>query len=474
MRLIPFLRPFFERHEHRVLFRSRKSMLCYGEIWKEAEKKKQVLENHNVRGPLMVIHPNSKEWLIDVLAGLMAKREVIPISSRAVVSLVKKRIAEFKPAVVSSSEGLVFTDFSSKPIRDGRITLLTSGSSGGGSSISLRQENIVANLKQIDRVVPESMIGAEDSSLSILPWSHSYGMTCELLFLLTRGASLNLPLSLETVAIDLRRTRPTLLFAVPVVLDKILRPILPFSRLPLRSVLFGHAVFGGQLRAVSVGGARSDPNTLQQFEDMFDVPVYEGYGMTECSPMIALNTSSARRLGSVGRVLPGIDVRIEETTNEIVVRGENVVDSLPSHRYLILDGCRYMRTGDRGKIDADGYLFLQDRISDHFKLSNGIFIHPQHVEDVYQKHRPIGISHWVLLPDTSGMSTLLVGLMTGDLPIPILTPEEARKIGVQAGLLGREIPSRILYLTKTEAAPFLTEKYTPRRGLLLAYINNPP
>lgn len=60
--------------------------------------------------------------------------------------------------------------------------------------------------------------------------------------------------------------------------------------------------------------------------------------------------------------------------------------------------------------------------------------------------------------------------MTDDLPIPILTPEDAHKIGLQSGLLGREIPTRILYLTRTEAAPFLTEKFTPRRGLLLAYL----
>lgn len=469
--MISFLRPFFEQYEHRVLLRNRGSMTCYGEIWREAEKKKTELVRHAATGPILLVRPNSKEWLIDMLAGLMADREVIAISSRASGALIKKRIDEFRPAMVVSSEGTVLVHGRKrKSDSPARITLLTSGSSGGGSSISLRQQNIVANLMQIDRTTPQSMIDRDDVSFSILPWSHCYGMTCELFFLITRGASLHLPRSLETIAVDLPRTRPTLLFAVPLLLEKILRPLSRIPRIPLRSMLLGHVVLGGRLRAVSIGGARSDPRTLRAFEDMFDVPVYEGYGMTECGPMISLNTSSQRRVGSVGRVLNGVHVRLDDTTQEILVRGDNVVDNLPDPRYTVLDGCRYLRTGDRGHFDKDGYLFLHDRISDHFKLSNGVFIHPQRIEDVFHKHRPVGISHWVVLPDPSATTTVLVGLMTDDLPIPILTPEDAHKIGLQSGLLGREIPTRILYLTRTEAAPFLTEKFTPRRGLLLAYL----
>jgi len=195
--------------------------------------------------------------------------------------------------------------------------------------------------------------------------------------------------------------------------------------------------------------------------------------MTECSPMIALNTSLAKRMASVGRVLPGIHVRIDTKTGEILVRGDNVAQSLSSHRYTTLDHLRYLKTGDRGYVDEDGFLYIQDRISDHFKLVNGIFIYPQRIEDVFRAHRPIGVSHWVAVPDAQRASILLVGFMTSDhQSFPALTKSDIERIAKDAGLVGREVPTHILYLTAKESANFLTEKQTPRRGLLVSFIHN--
>jgi len=471
MSLIRHLRPFFERYEHRVFLRPvGNKRMNYGEVWKEAETRANMMMRATDRkGCVMVIRPNSKEWVVDVLAGLMANRNVVPVSFRTPRATVFKRLEEFKPAFVSSGSGLVPADFqstSSQETEEATITLLTSGSSGGGSAIELEQSNIVANLEQIHRVVPHTMIGMEDESFAILPWSHCYGMTCELFFLATRGASLHLP-RMETIPYDLYRARPTLVFAVPILVEKIVRMVPPIAS------VFGNTLLGGRLKAVSVGGARSDPTILQSFEERFGVQIFEGYGMTECSPMIALNTSLAKRMASVGRVLPGIHVRIETKTGEILVRGDNVAQSLSSHRYTTLDHLRYLKTGDRGYVDEDGFLYIQDRISDHFKLANGIFIYPQRIEDVFRAHRPIGVSHWVAVPDADRASILLVGFMTSDhQSFPALTKSDIERIAKDAGLVGREVPTDILYLTAKESANFLTEKQTPRRGLLVSFIHD--
>jgi long-subunit acyl-CoA synthetase (AMP-forming) len=477
MSLIRHLRPFFERYEHRVFLRPiGGKMMKYGEVWKDAETRANMMRAVDRRGSVMVIRPNSKEWVMDVLAALMANRTVVPMSFRSPRTTVFKRLDEFKPIFVSSGSGLIPTDFKSTALSSGgpqeddekeaRIILLTSGSSGGGSAIELKQSNIVANLEQIHRAVPHTMIGTDDESFAILPWSHCYGMTCELFFLATRGASLHLP-RMESIPYDLYRARPTLMFAVPSLVEKVVRMV------PQIASVFGNTLLGGRLKAVSVGGARSDPTTLQSFEERFGVQIFEGYGMTECSPMIALNTSLAKRMASVGRVLPGIQVRIDAQTGEILVRGNNVAQSLSSHRYIILDRLRYLKTGDRGYMDEDGFLYIQDRISDHFKLVNGIFIYPQRIEDVFRAHRPIGVSHWVAVPDAERSSIVLVGFMTSDhQSFPALTKDDIERIAKESGLVGREVPANVLYLTAKESANFLTEKQTPRRGLLISFIHD--
>ena len=183
------------------------------------------------------------------------------------------------------------------------------------------------------------MIHPTDTSFSILPWSHCYGLVCELLFLIRCGASIHIPSSRANLSKDLVKSRPTILFTVPILLERFLQslkftrhPYYHYAR-PVITPILREMILGGRLRAVSVGATRSSTESLEMFQHVLGVQCFQGYGMTECSPMISLQTDVNHKIGSVGKPLPGIDVHIDPSTSEILVAGENVCKTLPSSRY---------------------------------------------------------------------------------------------------------------------------------------------
>jgi long-subunit acyl-CoA synthetase (AMP-forming) len=230
-------------------------------------------------------------------------------------------------------------------------------------------------------------------------------------------------------------------------------------------------ILGGKLRAVSVGGARSSPESLQMFQDTLGVLCYQGYGMTECSPMISLQTDAYHKHGSVGKPLPGIDVYIDPSTSEILVSGDNVCKTLSPSRYIILDQKCFLKTGDTGFMDSDGFLFLSDRMSEHFKLANGFFVHPRRIEIVYDHFRPAHVSQWVALPHPNNQHVIMIGMMNHHAVTHTMDSSELESIGKKGDLFPHEIPRSIYYMSKEESEPFLTEKQTPRRGLLTRYMS---
>lgn len=457
----------------------------YEEIWEAAKRRHRQWGRLDRAGPIVLLGGNSHEWIIDLLAGLRARRQVIPLSARMPESILRQRILSLRPCLVVNQGGAQHADFGSMEdlaTRNGvnnsnnSIGLITSGTSGEGDLVALSDDNIIANLVQIGEAVSEEMIHAEDVSFSILPWSHCYGLTCELLFLITRGATLHMPstpMEPRTMARELSRARPTLLFAVPLLLERILQRLRfleshRWARFLSRPILH-HQVLGGRLKAVSVGGSRCSPEIIESFEETLGVRVFQGYGSTECSPMIALNTDRHHRRGSVGRVLPGVEVRVHPRTQEILVRGDNVSQTLAAERY---DEENFLRTGDTGALDEDGFLFLTDRLSEHFKLTNGLFVHPRRIEIVYEPHRPPNVGEWMILPDRAHRSLVLVGfLLQDDRATPMLSREELRVIGRARGLREHEIPMRFVLLSARESQEFLTEKQTPRRKLLLHHLH---
>jgi long-chain acyl-CoA synthetase len=148
--------------------------------------------------------------------------------------------------------------------------------------------------------------------------------------------------------------------------------------------------FGGRLKYVFSGSATLNRD-VAEFIDALGITVYEGYGLTETSPIVTTNSPRGRKFGSVGRVLPGVRVEIDTTVTgdvregEIVVHGPNVMlgyHHRPEENAQAMTPDGGLRTGDLGYLDADGYLFISGRIKEQYKLENGKYVMPSVLEEV--------------------------------------------------------------------------------------------
>lgn len=304
--------------------------------------------------------------------------------------------------------------------------IYTSGTTGLPKGVMLSHGNLCSNLEAIRQVFP---LGADDRSLAFLPWAHCYGQVAELLYLIRSGACIALAESVEKIADNLQEMQPTVLFGVPRIFTRMRAGILKKvdESPPLKQQLFHAALaaaqsvreaeaqgrrispllklrfkaldqlvlskvrarFGGKLRYASVGGAALDPE-VARFIDNLGIPVYPGYGLTETSPVVSTNAPGSRRDGSAGVVLPGVRVELDtqaseaEGEGEIVVHGPNVMlgyHELPEENAQVFTAERGFRTGDLGRVDEAGYLFITGRIKEQYKLENGKYVVPSPLEE---------------------------------------------------------------------------------------------
>ncbi|CAM9535211.1 unnamed protein product [Ectocarpus sp. 6 AP-2014] len=313
--------------------------------------------------------------------------------------------------------------------------IYTSGTTGKPKGVMLSHGNIISNIVGIRAILPEDLVSCHDRSLSFLPWAHCYGQTAELHALMAHGASMGISRDVTALLDQLAEVKPTLLYAVPQLFKRVCDAIHAkvaesspakqylFKRslqmahrrrkhieagepvgaaLELQHRLLDQAVlskirdrFGGNLKVSFVGGAATNMEVLNFFENI-DIKILEGYGLTETSPMVTVNTPEQkfRRLGSTGRCLADVNVKImmggEEMPageeGEVCVSGPNVMqgyNNLPeasSEVLFDLDGQRYFRTGDLGRMDDGTYLRITGRIKEQYKLENGKYVVPGPIE----------------------------------------------------------------------------------------------
>ncbi len=306
--------------------------------------------------------------------------------------------------------------------------LYTSGTTGSLKGVILSHANIVSNIQACQDLFG---LGPWDVAMSFLPLSHIFERTNDYLYF-WQGVSIAYPESYEALPENLREVRPTVMAVVPRVLEKIhgrVQEVVHHSP-PARRKLFdwaigvgkqyfpyalegraaplglrlSHAVaealvfskiraqLGGRVRSLISGAAPLAPE-LAEFFYAVGLPVYEGYGLTETSPVIAVNYPGHVKLGTVGRVIRGVEVKIDEASEEssggeILVRGPNVTRGYykleTENRKAFLDG--WFRTGDLGKLDPDGFLTITGRKKNLFKTSGGKYVSPEKLENLFQGH----------------------------------------------------------------------------------------
>lgn len=300
--------------------------------------------------------------------------------------------------------------------------IYTSGTTGNPKGVELSHQNIASNAISI---VTQFPITPDDRSLSFLPWAHVAGGCAELNGVLSMGASTAICEKVDELVASLAEVRPTFLLAVPRIWNriydgvhknvqskpKIIQRIFAgglaarskqkrgealgiVERLVLwlaTALVFKKVVarFGGRLK-YAISGAAALSREVAEFVDNLGIPVFEGYGMTECAGVATLNPMEAPRLGSVGKALPGVRLELDRaasgdgTTGEVIIHGDCVMlgyHGLPEETKAMLTESRGLRSGDLGRIDADGYLFITGRVKEIYKLENGKYVSPVPLEE---------------------------------------------------------------------------------------------
>jgi long-chain acyl-CoA synthetase len=280
----------------------------------------------------------------------------------------------------------------------------------------------MSNVRAVQEYLP---IGGVDRSLSFLPWAHSFGHTAELHMLISIGASTAICDSTDKIITYLPEVKPTVLFTVPRIFNRIYSGVqkqMQSKPAPVRALFeaglrlskkknsgrslgLGEMIvltvadkivfskvrgrFGGRLRYAISGAAALDPE-VAEFVDALGITVYEGYGLTETSPIVSVNVPGFRRMGSVGRPIPDVRVMIDKALSddpkigEIVVYGPNVMQSYyrrPDETRAVLTKDGGFRTGDLGYLDEEGYLYITGRLKEQYKLENGKFVAPAPLEE---------------------------------------------------------------------------------------------
>ncbi len=289
--------------------------------------------------------------------------------------------------------------------------IFTSGTTGTSKGVMLSQKNLVAGINASYNM---TNFTEDDTIVSVLPVHHTYEMTCGILTPLLIGCTVCINDSLKYVIRNFQAYRPTGLVLVPLFVSTIYKKIwetakkthrtgllkssIAFSgamrrmHLDARKVLFRSVreAFGGRLVRVICGGAPMPAEYVKAFDD-FGIALCQGYGITECAPLISVCPENANRAGSCGLPVPGLEVWIDkapgEDFGEIVVRGDNVMlgyfQDEEATRAVLNDG--WFRTGDYGYQDNDGYLYITGRKKNVIVLNNGKNVFPEEIEEYLAK-----------------------------------------------------------------------------------------
>ena len=284
-----------------------------------------------------------------------------------------------------------------------RILLFTSGTTGNAKGVCLSQRNICSNILSTYGIVK---VKRSDLFFSILPLHHTYECTLGFLLPIYSGASVCHCEGLRHIVQNIQEFHPSVILCVPLLLENVHKNIIknmnkslpekyrtedgnPYKNLPfiIKKVVKSKVknTLGGRLRVFIVGAAAANPNIIADFKDLH-LNTLQGYGLTECSPLVAGNTDFFQKDDAAGLPIPNVEYKIdspnEEGVGEILVKGPNVMlgyyEDEEKTKQTIVDG--WFHTGDLGKVDENGYLYITGRCKSVIVTKNGKNIYPEEVE----------------------------------------------------------------------------------------------
>lgn len=338
----------------------------------------------------------------------------------------KELISEGRELLNAGNEKFLKADIDNEKMS---IMLFTSGTTAMSKAVMLSHKNICANLKDITSVIK---LYPEDRFLSFLPLHHTFECTVGFLYPISIGGAIAFCDGIRHIAENIKEYQITAMISVPILFEamykKVIKGIEKKGKLEtvqkgikisnallkigidVRKKLFKdiHDTLGGKVRLFVSGGAALDPEAEKGFNDL-GFTMYQGYGLTESSPVIAAEDDKYRKIGSIGKAFPSLDVKIdepnEEGVGELLAKGPSIMlgyyDNEEATKETI-DSEGWLHTGDLAKIDKDGYIFISGRKKFVIVLKNGKNIYPEELETLVNKIEGIKESFVYGKPEDDG------------------------------------------------------------------------
>lgn len=310
------------------------------------------------------------------------------------------------------NEGSTVYEDSIVNVNELNVIMFTSGTTGFNKGVMISQNNLLVNIEQSCKA-----FGIYHKTVAVLPFHHIYENVCGMMAPIAMGMNIFINDSLKYLSKNLKLVKPEMEVMVPLFLETMEKSIrvelkrmnvekvfensikvsnfLLKSGIDLRRLLFRkvHANFGGKLKAIVCGGAALKPELITFFGDI-GITIHNGYGITECTPLISVNLNKKGDHFSVGKIFSSCEVKIdnknEEGIGEILVKGPNVMIGYykddESNEKSFTNG--WFRTGDYGSIDADKNLVICGRKKNLIVLSNGKNVHPEELEGYIYEMMP--------------------------------------------------------------------------------------
>lgn len=259
--------------------------------------------------------------------------------------------------------------------------MFTSGTTGKSKGVMLTHRNLAEDATCLDMKIPPRTV-----VLSVLPIHHAYCLSMDILKGLSLGSVICINDSLLRVAKNVKLFQPNMILMVPLMIETFAKKLEEVANLPKEIVK--KEVFGEQLHTICSGGAYLNPSFIDLFSN-YGITILQGYGMTECSPVISTNLSWNKKKESVGKLMPNCEAKVVD--GEIWVRGSSVMIGYYKMSEETAETLEngWLKTGDLGYVDQDGFVFLTGRKKNLIITKNGENVSPEELENKLSENRMI-------------------------------------------------------------------------------------
>lgn len=433
-----------QRFQTKVVCRDPETELTGGQFLRACRAAATRLSAPEVSPAVGLLLPNSAAYAAALFGVLWAGRRAVPLNpmlkpneiafllqdagintvvvapaTRALVSGLSVHVLDVQELLQPGEERIAPAEGTDD---DTAIMLYTSGTSGKPKGVPLTHKNVLSNAQSL---IHHAHLTERDAFLGVLPMFHAFGLTGTLVMPLLLGAEATyLPRFVpDRVAATMAERSTSVFVAVPGMFGLLVR--IKEHEAGIRNLTY------------PVCGGEALPSTIREaFEKRFDRPLFEGYGLTETAPVIAVNVPGANRAGTVGKAVPGVQVRIADEKGqalpvgdegEIQVHGPNVTRGYyqrPEENAVTFTGDGWFRTGDLGRLDREGFLTISGRIKEII-IRAGEKIMPREVEEVLSRFP--GVQEAAVIGEPDGDRGEAVSAFVVPVPGQNLTPEALRE-----------------------------------------------